>query len=231
MTTKQTQERPTDTAEEMQPVRLSRTQVRGIYDRLAPIYDGWSAPFESRARARVLDIIASRQAERILEVAVGPGAAFAKILGANPDGLTVGLDLSHKMLSRAASRAARSGRSSYLLLQADALHLPLPDDSFEVVTNSYMLDLLPVVDIRNVLAEYKRVLKPGGTLVLANMTHSDALLSTAWKWLYSRSPSLVGGCRAVLAAPFLEELGFAGVRREFISQLSFPSEVLTATNP
>lgn len=231
MTTNQKNQGPSDAGAEMQPVRLSRAQVRGIYDRLAPIYDGWSMPFESRARARVLDIVAAQEAERILEVAVGPGTAFARILGVNPNGLTVGLDISRKMLSRAAAKAGRSGHASYLLLQADALHLPLPSDSFDLVTNSYMLDLLPVEDIREVLSEFKRVLKPGGSLVLVNMTQSSAWLSRAWEWMYRRNPSLLGDCRAVLGAPFLEELGFADVQREFISQLTFPSEVLTATSP
>lgn len=229
-------EKPTSThtqpaGAEMQPVRLSSAQVRRIYDRLAPTYDRWTTPFESRARARALELVGRDGDRRILEVAVGTGAAFAQILGLNGGGLTVGLDLSPKMLARAAARARRSGIASHLLLQADARHLPFPADSFDVVTNSYMLDLLPVEGIREVLSEYKRVLKPGGRVVLVNMTRSRSWLSRAWEWLYKRSPSLLAGCRAVFAAPFLEELGFDGVRREVISQLSFPSEILEATKP
>ncbi len=231
MRQKQGHKGPQQAEAEMQPVRLSTAQVKRIYDRVAPVYDLWTTLFESKGRARVVDIVASRKAERILEVAVGPGIAFAEILGVNSHGLTVGLDISRKMLSRAAAKAGRSEHASYVLLQADALHLPLPSDSFDLVTNSYMLDLLPVEDIREVLSEFKRVLKPGGSLVLVNMTQSSAWLSRAWEWMYKRNPSLLGGCRAVLAAPFLEELGFADVRREFISQLTFPSEVLTATSP
>ena len=222
---------PRHAGAEMQPVRLSSAQVRRIYDRIAPIYERRTTPFESRARARLLDIVASHGAERILEVAVGPGTAFAKIIGVNSHGLTVGLDISRKMLAEATTKAHRSGHKPYLLLQADARHLPLPGDSFDLVTNSYMLDLLPVEDIRKVLSEFKRVLKPGGSLVLVNMTHSRALLSRAWEWLYRRNPSLLWGCRAVLAAPFLEELGFANVQREVITQLTFPSEVLRASRP
>lgn len=215
----------------MQPAGLSTAQVTRVYDRLAPIYERWTTPFESRARARVLDIVASHGGERILEVAVGPGATFGEILGRNSDGVTVGLDISRKMLARATAKARRIGQESYLLLQADARRLPLPGDSFDLVTNSYMLDLLPVEGIREVLSEFKRVLKPGGTLVLVNMTHSRAWLSRAWEWLYGRNPSLLAGCRAVLAAPFLEEIGFANVEREVVTQLTFPSEVLTASRP
>lgn len=215
----------------MQPAGLSTAQVRRVYDRLAPVYERWTTPFESRARARVLDIVAAHEGERILEVAVGPGAAFGEILSRNPHGLTVGLDISRKMLVKATAKARRSGQGSYLLLQADARRLPLPGDSFDLVTNSYMLDLLPVEGIREVLSEFKRVLRPGGTLVLVNMTHSRAWLSRAWEWLYGRSPSLLAGCRAVLAAPFLEEMGFANVEREVVTQLTFPSEVLTASRP
>ncbi len=229
-------EKPTSTearpaAGEMQPVRLSSAQVRRIYDRLAPAYDGLTTAFDSRARARALELVGRDRGGRILEVAVGTGTAFAQMLGLNADGLTVGLDFSPKMLSRAARRAHRSGTDSYVLLQAEARHLPFPADSFDVVTNSYMLDLLPVEGIREVLSEYKRVLRPGGRVVLVNMTQSPSWLSRAWEWLYKRTPSLLAGCRAVLAAPFLEELGFEGVRREVVSQLSFPSEILEATKP
>ncbi len=231
MTQEHRDKAPRHAGAEMQPVRLSSTQIRRIYDRLAPIYDRWTTPFESRARARVLDIVASHRAERILEVAVGPGAAFAEILGLNSRGLTVGLDISRKMLARATTKAQRSGHKPYLLLQADARHLPLPDDSFDLVANSYMLDLLPVEDIRKVLSEFKRVLKPGGNLLLVNMTQGRAWLSRASEWLYGRNPSLMGGCRAVLAAPFLEELGFANVQREVVTQLTFPSEVVRASRP
>ena len=111
----------------MQPARLTALEVQHIYDRLAPTYDRWTTLFESRARARALDIVASHGAGRILEVAVGPGTAFAKILRVNPRGLTVGLDISRMMLETATSRARRSGSKSFLLLQADARHLPLLD--------------------------------------------------------------------------------------------------------
>jgi ubiquinone/menaquinone biosynthesis C-methylase UbiE len=231
MTQKQKPKGPRRAGAEMQPAGLSSAQVKRIYDRIASTYERRTTPFESRARARVLDIVASLRAERILEVAVGPGTAFAKILGANSDGLTVGLDISRKMLAEATTKAQRSGHTSYALLQADARHLPLPSESFDLVTNSYMLDLLPVEDIRSVLSEFKRVLKPGGTIVLVNMTHSGALLIRAWEWLYRRNPSLFWGCRAVLAAPFLEEAGFDNVQREVITQLTFPSEVLRASRP
>lgn len=219
------------TEPEMLPIRLSTAQVKRIYDRLAPTYDLFATFFESRSRARALELMASAGGGRILEVAVGTGAAFAQVLTLNADGLTVGLDISPKMLAKATAKAHRSGNAPHILLQADARHLPLPSESFDLVTNSYMLDLLPVEDIRAVLSEYMRVLKPGGSVVLVNMTQSRTWLSRAWEWLYRRNPSLLAGCRGVFAAPFLEELGFEGVRREMVLQLSFPSEILEARKP
>jgi ubiquinone/menaquinone biosynthesis C-methylase UbiE len=215
----------------MLPVRLSTAQVRRIYDRLAPTYDFWTTVFEARARERALELIASGAGGRILEVAIGTGAAFARIQRLNAEGLTVGLDLSPRMLAKAAARSRRSAHGARLLLLADARHLPFASDSFDIVTNSYMLDLLPVEDIRSALSEYARVLRPGGSIVLVNMTKSRTWLSRAWEWLYQRNPSLLAGCRGVLAAPFLEEMGLRDVRREEIRQLSFPSEVLVATKP
>jgi len=49
--------------------------------------------------------------------------------------------------------------------------------------------------------------------------------------LYARGLSLSGGCRDVLAAPVLAELGFADVRREYLSRLLLPTELVTADLP
>ncbi len=111
---------------------------------------------------------------------------------------------------------------------ADMRDLPFEDGSFDLVVNGYMLDLLPKDDIPRALAEFRRVLRPGGRLVLSNMTKGERRRERVWDWLYERGINLTANCRGVLAAPVLRELGFAGVRREYLAQMGFPTEIVTA---
>lgn len=60
--------------------------------------------------------------------------------------------------------------------------LPFPDATFDVLYNGYMLDLLGLRDISIALGEFRRTLKPGGRLVLVNMTKADA----DWRTLHKK---------------------------------------------
>lgn len=209
---------------------LAPEEAVAVYDRWAAHYDLWSGPFESRAHRRVLEVAALHGEERVLEVAVGTGSTLVALAAANRGSLTVGLDASRGMLDRAHRRASQA-RAAPLLLLADARTLPLPTETFDLLVNCYMLDLFSLEDIRAVLGEFRRVLRPGGRLVVATMTRGNRLLMALWNWLYRRSPALLGGCRALHAAPLLAEAGFEGIASERIVQLGFGSEVLAARKP
>jgi len=70
------------------------------------------------------------------------------------------------------------------VIQAEARELLLADASFDHVVNSYMLDLLPQDDIARP-RELWRVLRPGGRLVLSNMTRAEARHRRIWDALYA----------------------------------------------
>ena len=171
----------------------------------------------------------------MLEVAVGTGLSFRHLLRQNPNGWTEGVDLTPAMLRRARRRAererARGGTRRYRLRLGDAYALDVPSDQFDLVVNSYMFDLLPEADFEAVLREFGRVLRPGGRLVLVNMTVGEAWYHRLWEGLYRLWPPLLGGCRGVLTAPYLERVGFTGIRRRFVSQRTFPSEVVYGEKP
>jgi ubiquinone/menaquinone biosynthesis C-methylase UbiE len=208
------------------------TRVTSAYDRITPVYELWARLTEARARQRVLELAAPRDGETTLEVAVGTGVQLAELARRNPIGQTVGVELSDKMLDAARKRVAEAGlRDRVELRRANALELPFDDRSFDLVVNSYMLDLLPREQIPQALAEFRRVLRPGGRLVLSNMTIGERRRHRIWDALYARGLNLTANCRGVLAAPVLEELGFEQVRREYMSQLSFPTEIVIATAP
>jgi ubiquinone/menaquinone biosynthesis C-methylase UbiE len=113
----------------------------------------------------------------------------------------------------------------------DAYALDFPPETFDLVLNSYMFDLLPETDFVAVLAEFNRVLKPGGRLVQINMTQGATWYHRIWQGLYRIHPALLGGCRAVAMAPSFEMAGFERVERTFISQWTFPSEIVSGSKP
>jgi ubiquinone/menaquinone biosynthesis C-methylase UbiE len=212
----------------MLAARLKKEQVAQLYAQTAPVYDLWGALAESKARKKALALANIRNGESILEVAVGTGLLFVKVLRANPDGYNVGVDLTPAMLDKARSKAQRSDAKNYQLVVGDAYDLRFPDHQFDLLINSYMFDLLPEQDFSRVLAEFKRVLKPGGRLVLINMTKGEHWHQQFWESVYRLNPSWLGGCRGVLLAPALKEIGFTDLHRETVSQLGFPSELITA---
>jgi ubiquinone/menaquinone biosynthesis C-methylase UbiE len=183
------------------------------------------------ARRRVLELAAVRDGEDVLEVATGTGAQLVELARRNRSGTTVGVELSDGMLARTRSRLAAAGLDAVELHRASALELPLEDESFDLVVNGYMLDLLPRDDIPRALAEFRRVLRPGGRLVLSNMTKGERRRHRIWDALYARGINLTANCRGVLAAPVLDELGFVDVRREYLAQAGFPTEIVTARRP
>jgi ubiquinone/menaquinone biosynthesis C-methylase UbiE len=215
----------------MPDAEIAKEQVPGVYDRVAPIYDLWAWLTEGKARRRCLELAAIRDGENVLEVAVGTGLAFTDILEANPTGRNEGIDLTRAMLARAEKKAARSGARNYRLRVGDAYALDYPDDSFDVLVNNYMFDLLPERDFTAVLDEFRRVLRPGGRLAMVNMTQGERWYNGLWRHVYAMNPALLGGCRGVSLLPFLRECGFEQTTREYVSQFTFPSEVVFGFAP
>lgn len=206
------------------------SKVASTYSRLAPLYELWARAAESRPRRRVLELASIEDGEAILEVATGTGAQLVELARRNPSGRTVGVELADGMLAQTRKRLEREGLDVQTI-QGDALELPSEDKRFDLVVNGYMLDLLPKDEIPRALAEFKRVLKPGGRVLLSNMTVGEARHHRVWDRLYARGIVLTANCRGVLAAPVLEELGFEGIRREYMAQALFPSEIVTASVP
>ena len=231
MTATGTEAERVDWRSEVLEVRRDRDWDLRFYSRVAPVYEVWAALAESKARRRVQKLAEVRDQEAVLEVAVGTGKQLAALAGRNPGGRTVGVDLADGMLARARRQLARDGLEGVELRRGDALALPFADASFDLVVNSYTLDLLPRADIPKALGEFRRVLRPGGRLVLSNMTKGRRPRHRLYDTLYARGLSLTANCRGVLAVPVLGELGFVEIRREYLTQLLVPTEIVTARKP
>ncbi len=211
-------------------------QVRRVYDLWSHFYGWWAPLFERRPQMLALQKVAIRPQDKVLEVAVGAGGILLEIVQRVDRTNTVsGIDVSPKMLAKARRKAESARYSNVDLQEADARSLPFPDDTFDVLFNSYMFDLLPLSDIPVVLGEFRRVLRPNGRLALVNMSKEDEDRRTWWERVYQSLPQrwaayLLGSCRPVLLMSFVQEAGFGEVEREFIRGL-LPSEIVTATKP
>lgn len=210
---------------------IPKDTVADVYNRIAPIYDAWAWLTESRARDRCLELAAIQDGESVIEVAVGTGMAFEQIVSANPSGRNEGIDLTEAMLARAEKRVARLGIDNYRLTVGDAYALDFSDSEFDALINNYMFDLLPEQDFSAVLTEFRRVLRPGGRLVLVNMTAGERWYNGVWERVYRINPALLGGCRGVRVLPVMGECGFVGTSREYVSQVTFPSEIIRGISP
>ena len=91
---------------------------------------------------------------------------------------------------------------------------PVDSNTADWVISNCVVNLSP--EKPRVFAEIARVLKPGGRLVLANMTMGERLGSGIYQRLYKFSPSLMGGCRGVRMSGALQKGGFEVLSRKSV---------------
>jgi phosphatidylethanolamine/phosphatidyl-N-methylethanolamine N-methyltransferase len=118
--------------------------------------------------ARVVASLRIPAGARVLELGVGTGLS----LSAYPRHCeVVGIDLAQDMLEQAAEKVRRHGWRHVKLLHMDALDLRFPDDSFDYVTAFHVVSVVP--DPARMMAEARRVCRPGGKLVIINHFRSE----------------------------------------------------------
>jgi demethylmenaquinone methyltransferase / 2-methoxy-6-polyprenyl-1,4-benzoquinol methylase len=142
--------------------------VRHMFDRVAPRYDLANTVFSlgqdrawRQAAARAAGLAGGRTA---VDVACGTGALTRELAATAPGATVLGVDFSWEMVRRAA--AAQAAGPAYLV--GDALRLPLRDASVDVVTIAFGLRNLP--EPGRGLLEFRRVLRPGGRLVVCEFS-------------------------------------------------------------
>jgi SAM-dependent methyltransferase len=126
-------------------------------ERLATRQSVWHPTADGREpAAEALATIIATAPRDVLEIGCGTGAFAARLAAALPDAGVVAVDQSDRMVELTAGRGVEAR-------VADAHDLPFADDSFDAVAAMWML--YHVADLHRGLAEIRRVLRPGGTLL------------------------------------------------------------------
>jgi ubiquinone/menaquinone biosynthesis C-methylase UbiE len=150
------------------PLSEETERVRRVWERKAPTYDRGVSFFERVLFGDGREWVCSRASGQVLEVGVGTGRNFPFY----PEGVRLTcIDLSPPMLEIARKRVDELGVDADLR-EGDAQQLSFPDASFETVVCT--LSLCNIPDDRRAIAEMKRVLRPGGRLLLLDHVRASS---------------------------------------------------------
>ncbi len=202
--------------------------VRKNFAHVAGIYDLWGWLTESKSAAKVIEMCCFTNRGKILEVAVGTGKLIEKLVSLNPTGTNIGIDLSPDMLAKAEKRMNKQKNGNYKLLHGNALELEFWDESFDLLVNNFMIDLMPAEQFDKIISEFYRVLKKDGIAVISTFSFGYKRIHRFWYWMAKNFPDLLTGCRPVSLKKNLEKAGFIIEQVEQVSQNTFPSEIVKA---
>jgi phosphatidylethanolamine/phosphatidyl-N-methylethanolamine N-methyltransferase len=160
-------------------VALEKRQVERAYELLAPVYDFIFDWIFAPGRAAAVSQLTLTPNDTILEVGIGTGLNLPLY---PPLTRLTGIDLSSEMLDKAVERVQNLAMPNVTLKVMDATSLDFADNEFDKALATYTISAVP--DPVAVLREMRRVVKPGGMLVILNHFRSE-------RWLSSRAEDLV----------------------------------------
>ena len=177
------------------PGAPEKDAVRSMFDRIAPRYDLLnhllSAGVDRRWRRAAVDFLALPGPLRLLDLCTGTADLLVEALGRDVRHRGVGLDLSGEMLRRAAGKLARRGlQARASLAAADAERLPIGDARFDGALVAF--GIRNVGDAAAALGELRRVLRPGGRLVVLEFGSPGGLPGALYRLYFEHVLPRVG---------------------------------------
>jgi phosphatidylethanolamine/phosphatidyl-N-methylethanolamine N-methyltransferase len=139
-----------------------------LYSEFAPLYDKIFGKIFYNRLEKVIEDLDIPAGSKVLEVGAGTGTSFP----AYPTHCEVtGVDLAPDMLARARQKIEENGWSHLKVIEMDALDLKFSDNTFDYVMAFHVVTVVP--DPVRMIAEAKRVCKPGGKIVIVNHFTTD----------------------------------------------------------
>lgn len=207
---------------------LDKEKTKSSYKKVIWFYNFWSWLTESKAAKYVIKYAQINDNTDILEVACGTGLVFEQIVKLNPNGKNIGIDLSPDMLKKAKERLRKVKVVAYELKEGDALKLDFANNTFDIVINNFMVDLMPADTFDKIAEEFYRVTKPNGKVIVSTFSYGKKKINKIWFWVAKNIPDLLTACRPVSFKGNLVRAGFEIEKDIEISQNTFPSEIIRA---
>jgi demethylmenaquinone methyltransferase / 2-methoxy-6-polyprenyl-1,4-benzoquinol methylase len=162
--------------------------VQQMFDDISPKYDFLnhflSFGTDFYWRKKLVALLSETHPLRILDVATGTGDVAIALTDLNPEQV-VGIDISEKMLEIARRKVVKKGLQQIISFRRnDAERIPFPDGSFDAVTVAF--GVRNYEDLRKGLSEMKRVLRPGGTMMILEFSHPTGTPFRQFYRFYSR---------------------------------------------
>jgi phosphatidylethanolamine/phosphatidyl-N-methylethanolamine N-methyltransferase len=155
---------------------LDHASIVEAYRRWAGVYDTVFGGISSKGRLRAVSMINRLPGTDVLEVGVGTGLALPHY---NPDKRVTGIDLSKEMLRKARERTREDGLANVRALhEMDAEATSFDENAFDIAVGMFVASVVP--NPRRLLAEMRRLVRPGGDILLVN--HFAAAKGPRW-WL------------------------------------------------
>ena len=166
------------------------------------LLDGRLHPGGERLTLRLAHLAGVAPGARVIDVACGSGAT-ALLLARELGCITVGVDLGARAIEHASGATPAGARASFLLGDAEAL--PLPDASFDVALSECSLCTFP--DKPRAMAEMARVVRPGGSIAIADVTADLDALPAQLRSAAARVACVADACSADTYAALLRDAG------------------------
>lgn len=165
-----------------------KEMVRAMFDDISPKYDFLnhflSFGIDKLWRRKLVKMLGNHNPESVLDVATGTGDMAIAIAGLKPRKI-VGIDISGKMLDVGRKKITGLGLDDLITLRvADAEKIPFSDNSFHAITVAF--GVRNYGDLRLGLAEMRRVLRPGGVMMILEFSHPRTFPMKQLYGIYSR---------------------------------------------
>jgi demethylmenaquinone methyltransferase / 2-methoxy-6-polyprenyl-1,4-benzoquinol methylase len=150
-------------------IRAMFTFIAGGYDRFDHLISvGGDFLWRPRALWDLDRFTGGRPPATILDLGCGPGTFTVQAAAHFPRARMIGIDMTRAMIEKAPRRPAAGARGRYSWALAQAGRLPFRDGSFDLAMSAFVVRSLP--DLPRALREFRRVLRPGGTLLTLEIT-------------------------------------------------------------
>jgi phosphatidylethanolamine/phosphatidyl-N-methylethanolamine N-methyltransferase len=166
---------------------MNNANIIKSYNRWAPGYDLLFAGIVQNGRREAIGRMGCRAGENVLDVGVGTGLSLPYY---PRETHVVGIDLTPSMLAKAKRRIDRDGLANAEVHVMDAQAMTFADNSFDRVVAMYVASVVP--DPGRLVAEMKRVCKPGGDIFVVNHFTNNNPLVRSLETLVSPLSSFLG---------------------------------------